>query len=270
MLNGNRESSILGQVAVIGKVTELRIMPSDGWPGKFVLHVLAVAGLLALAPVDIRALGKEPAPPETDRFARWEQAIRELEQHDNEHPTKSGGTVFVGSSSIRFWNLEKWFSGINPLPLNRGFGGSQIADSTYFADRIILKYNPRLIVFYAGDNDIAAGKSAKQVATDFANFCQVIHDTRPETRIAFIAIKPSPSRWKFARTQIDANAAIRAQCNADERLEYIDIWSPMIGESGDPREELFRKDMLHLNEEGYRLWTDLVRPLLEKGKETNK
>jgi lysophospholipase L1-like esterase len=170
--------------------------------------------------------------------------------------------VFVGSSSIRLWDLYKSFEGVEPVPLNRGFGGSQIADATHFADRLVLKHKPRLIVFYAGDNDIAVGKSAKKVAEDFSEFCKVIHDKLPQARILFISIKPSPSRWKLAEEAMAANEAIREQCESDELLEYVDVWAPMLGSDGQPRPKLFVKDMLHMNDAGYELWTQIVKPLL--------
>src|SRR5688572_17145545 len=99
------------------------------------------------------------------RIDKWEPAVQEFERPDADTLPKPGGVVFVGSSSIRFWKLNKWFA--TDALLNRGFGGSQIADSNYFIDRLVLKHKPRLIVFYAGDNDINAGLSAEKVAEDF-------------------------------------------------------------------------------------------------------
>ncbi len=192
--------------------------------------------------------------------SRWEPAIRKFEEQDRRMPPAKGGVLFVGSSSIRFWDLEKYFPELEPL--NRGFGGSQVADSVYFADRIVLPYEPRVIVMYAGDNDIAGGKSPCEVHKDFLTFIRIVHEKLPETRIVYVAIKPSIRRWKLVHKMRAANALILATCVEDERLEFVDIDTPMISEDGQPRPELFIQDGLHLSDAGYELWSGLVRPHL--------
>ena len=192
--------------------------------------------------------------------ARWEAAIKKFEEQDKANPPARDGALFVGSSSIRLWKLDESFPNLNAI--NRGFGGSEIADSTHFADRLILKHEPKLVVLYAGDNDIAKGKSAETVTDDYRKFVKVVHARLPESRIVFIAIKPSIKRWSLADKNAKANAAILKICKKDERLEYADIWKPMIGEDGKPRPELFAKDGLHLNSRGYELWTSIVKPLI--------
>ncbi|MEX2168583.1 MAG: SGNH/GDSL hydrolase family protein [Pirellulales bacterium] len=237
-------------------------MRTERAAGKNMLLASMFAVVCVLAWLDNPALGVEPSRAEADRFARWEAAMQEFEQQDVARPPSPGGIVFVGSSSIRLWNLNKWFHDLAPPPVNRGFGGSQIADATHFADRLVLEHKPRTVVFYSGDNDIAAGRSPEQVADDFAQFCEVVHRTLPETRVVFISIKPSPSRWKLAKEAQTANDRIRDLCKGNERLVYVDVWAAMLGEDGQPRAELFEKDMLHLNAVGYELWTKLVRPTL--------
>jgi lysophospholipase L1-like esterase len=195
---------------------------------------------------------------EDHNFARWEPEIKAFEQHDADSPPPTEGVLFVGSSSIRFWDLAKYFPE-HPL-INRGFGGSQIIDSIHFADRIILKHRPRTVIVYAGDNDIAAGKTPEMVAADFRLLVETIHSQLPQTKIVFIAIKPSISRWKMADSMKAANALISTYCDRDESLSYVDIWQPMLGEDGRPRRELFIKDGLHLSHAGYQLWTKRVLP----------
>jgi lysophospholipase L1-like esterase len=146
--------------------------------------------------------------------------------------------------------------------INRGFGGSQICDSTHFIEPLVLQHRPRVVVLYAGDNDIAAGKSADQVAYDFRAFVAAIQAALPETRIVFIAIKPSIARWKLAPAMLRANTLVAAECAKRPRLEFVDVWQPMLGPDGQPRQELFRADGLHLSPAGYILWTRLVRPHL--------
>eukprot|EP00913_Durusdinium_trenchii_P022838 g21442.t1 len=167
----------------------------------------------------------------------------------------------IPGSSIRLWNLDKSFPSLSAI--NRGFGGSQIVDSVHFADRIILKHRPRTVVLYAGDNDIAAGKSAKTVAADFAQFVKTIHAKLPKTRILFIAIKPSLKRWKLADRMNKANMLIAGQCRKDDRLTYINIFEPMLAKDGMPKKDLFRKDGLHLNDKGYALWASILKPHLK-------
>lgn len=191
---------------------------------------------------------------------RWEAAIQAFEMQDAAHPPKKGGVVFVGSSSIRKWDLAKSFPKLEAL--NRGFGGSEVADSLQFADRIILIYEPRVVVVYAGDNDVARGKRPQQVRDDFEKLVRKIHTALPETKIVFIAIKPSIARWKLVDTMRAANRLIHELAEADKRLVFVDVDKPMIGGDGKPRRELFARDGLHLSAAGYKLWAGLVEPHL--------
>lgn len=192
---------------------------------------------------------------------RWEPAIARFEAHDREHPPAPGGVMFLGSSSIRMWDLDKWFPELDAV--NRGFGGSQIEDSLFFAERIVMPHKPRAIVFYAGDNDIAAGKSPEKVFADYQTFVARIHKDLPETKIVYVAIKPSIRRWNLVGSMREANRMIEEFSSKEELLEYVDVDSPMIGDDGRPREELFLQDGLHLSDEGYRIWTELVMPHLK-------
>lgn len=195
-----------------------------------------------------------------ERPSRWEKAVVAFEKQDAAKPPTKGGIVFVGSSSIRLWKLERSFPGVGAL--NRGFGGSQIRDSVQLAPRLFLKHRPRLVVLYAGDNDLAARRTPAQVLEDFKAFVAVVHRELPTTRIAFVCIKPSIARWKLVEPIKQANALVEAFCKKDARLAYVDIFTPMLGDDGRPRKELFAKDGLHLSEKGYELWTARVKPLL--------
>ncbi|REJ74690.1 MAG: hypothetical protein DWQ34_14855 [Planctomycetota bacterium] len=195
-----------------------------------------------------------------DPFARWESAIAEFEQQDQTASPKPGGVLFVGSSSIRKWDLQASFPERDCV--NRGFGGSEIADSLHFAPRFILPHHPQAIVFYAGDNDLAREKSPERVHDDFVAFCKRIHDDLPDTRILFLGIKPSLSRWRLIESIRAANQLIADACAEDDRLEFIDVESVMLGDDGKPRPELFADDGLHLSEEGYAAWAELLKPHL--------
>ncbi len=192
---------------------------------------------------------------------RWETAIQAFEAEDRDSPPAADAVVFVGSSSIRFWrSLEEDFPSITPL--NRGFGGSRISDVRYFADRLILAYSPQLVVLYAGDNDIAAGRSAQEVFEDYRAIATLVRQSLPDSRLVFIAIKPSPSRWAQAETMHQANAMVAEHAARDDKIDFVDVFTPMIGADGLPKPELYLADQLHLTEDGYRLWRDVVGPYL--------
>lgn len=195
--------------------------------------------------------------------AQWEADIRTFEQADAVDPPEPGGILFVGSSSIRMWtSLEEDFEGLNVV--NRGFGGSQMSDLIRYMHRIVVPYEPRLIVLYEGDNDVAAGKSAEEVFADYRRFVALVRNRLPETRIAFIAIKPSPARWSLVEEVREANELIESYASDREHLDYIDVFGPMLGDDGMPMPGLFLDDGLHMNERGYAIWTSAVAPYVEE------
>lgn len=194
---------------------------------------------------------------------RWEKDIAKFRAADETQKPAEGQLVFVGSSSIKLWDLPKYFPGREEEMINRGFGGSKIEDSVYYADQIVIPLKPRTVVFYAGDNDIAGKYTPERVAADFQRFTTKIHDELPETKVVFIAIKPSISRWKIVDNVRAANRLIAKICAADERLVFIDVDEPMLGEDGTPDPKLFVKDGLHLSDAGYKLWVSLVSPHLD-------
>jgi lysophospholipase L1-like esterase len=193
------------------------------------------------------------------RQDKWAKEMTAFEEQDKKDPAL-GGIVFVGSSSIRLWDLEKSFPEM-PV-LNRGFGGSEIPDSVTHADLLVIRHKPRTVIFYAGDNDIANGRSPQQVFDDYKAFVTKVRAALPATRIAFIAIKPSIQRWASIDKIRAANALVRRFAETDDRLGYIDVDGPMLGWDEKPRKELFVADGLHMTPKGYEIWTALVRPFL--------
>ena len=212
---------------------------------------LLVGGAAEQAPSE----APSPCKPEV-----WQGAMAEFEKQDAQKPAPQDIVVFVGSSSIRMWDLAKWFPDMPTL--NRGFGGSQICDAAHFADVLVIKHKPRAVVFYSGDNDVAAGKTAEQVHADFCEFMKKLRADLPETPVVFISIKPSIARWKMRDTMREANRLIAGERRRDKHLEYVNVWPAMLGEDGQPRKDIFLEDGLHMNDAGYRLWVDLVSPLL--------
>lgn len=202
------------------------------------------------------------APADTTyKDGQWEDEIAAFEASDRQQMPPENAVLFVGSSSIRMWEtLQEDFASV-PV-INRGFGGSEIEDATHYADRIVTPYAPRMIVLYAGDNDVAAGNTAETVLADFQEFVEVVRDELPAVPIAFLAIKPSLARWSTADTMQTANAMVASYVDGREGLSFIDVWTPMLNDDGTPRHELFLEDGLHMNAEGYALWAELVRPYL--------
>lgn len=194
--------------------------------------------------------------------ARWNADIAAFQAADRAHPPAPGAVLFIGSSSIRLWtSLATDFPEVRTL--NRGFGGSEIADATYFADRIVAPYHPRAIVMYAGDNDIEAGHSPQQVRDDFAAFVRKARTADPGVPIAFIAIKPSMARQALLPKIRAANALVKAYAATEKDVAYLDVFTPMLGEDGQPQSKWFIQDGLHMNRSGYELWIGIVRPWVD-------
>jgi lysophospholipase L1-like esterase len=196
----------------------------------------------------------------------WAGEMRRFDKFDRRDGVPSDVILFTGSSSIRYWSTLT--TDMSPLPvLNRGFGGSQIDDVTYYADRAVLRYKPRAIVFYAGENDMAGilwsrKKTPEEVRDAFRAFCAKIFASAPDTPIYFISIKPPKRRiaeWPHMRA---ANRLIRDDCASDQRLHYIDITQSMSDLQGNPRGDLYSWDGIHMNAHGYAIWTSVVKTVL--------
>jgi acetyl esterase/lipase len=193
---------------------------------------------------------------------RWEKTIQEFEQWDSKNSFPLDAVLFVGSSSIRLWPTRVRFPEF-PV-INRGFGGSHISDVNYFANRIVLPYKPKVIVFYAGDNDIAGKKTPQRVFDDYRKFVNLVHKELAATRIIYTGIKPSLSRWSLWPQMNEANSMIKEFCDRDKRLFYFDSASPLLGSDGKPDGRFFLKDNLHLNSKGYDAWTRTLKPIVKE------
>ena len=192
---------------------------------------------------------------------KWETEIKKFEESDRQNPPPKHAVVFIGSSSIQSWkSLADDFPGTKVI--NRGFGGSELADSVFYVDRIVIPYRPKMVVLYAGDNDLANGRTPQEVLEDYKAFVERVHRKLPTTKIAYISIKPSPARAFLLQSMKDANRLIKTYANHDKRLIYIDVFTPMLGKDGSPRPELFGADRLHMNSEGYGLWKLVVAPYI--------
>lgn len=193
----------------------------------------------------------------------WAYQIRAYERADAQRQPPKGGILFVGSSSIRYWKTVQ--QDMAPLPvLNRGFGGAHIPHITHYAPRIITPYKPRIIVLYAGENDLASGVSLAQTTAALDTLLDHIHRTLPSTHIAYLSIKPSvlrSSRWPIMKT---FNQHIKTHLINRRYVTYVDITKGMLDTSGKAKPALFSWDRLHMNANGYRLWTTTLKPILTR------
>lgn len=232
-----------------------RTVLEPGWAGRGVVALVCAVAAMG-GPVAAQQGAAAQAAP-----AAWQKEMAGFEAEDAASAPVPGGIVFVGSSSIRLWDLRQSFPDLEPV--NRGFGGSEIADSVEHVDLLVLRHKPRTVIFYAGDNDLAAGKTPAVVAADYRAFVGKVRAALPQTRIAFIAIKPSLLRWAIVGKVREANALIRAYSESDDRLGFVDVDGPMLGWDEKPRKDLLQADGLHLTPKGYELWNTLVRPFLD-------
>lgn len=193
----------------------------------------------------------------------WESEIEAFEAEDAARPPEPGLILFTGSSSIRLWDtLEEDMAPLRVL--NRGFGGAHMSHVVHFADRVITPYTPRALVIYVGDNDIGAGKTPEAVVADFEALVAHVRANQPELPIYYITIKPSRLRWEQWPTMEETNARIARIAATDPKIGVLDISSPMLerGRGEAPPSELFWIDGLHLTQEGYAIWAEVVRTRL--------
>lgn len=224
----------------------------------FVFAIVAAGGFVAVgaetaaptAPAAAVAAKPDPDP------ARFTADIAAFEAWDRKNSPPKHAILFVGSSSIRLWQTAEGFPEL--AVINRGFGGSHASDVVHFIPQIVLKYEPRTIVFYAGDNDIADGKTPEQVAGDFEKFVEQVRKKLPETEFIYLPVKPSLARWKLWPKAQKVNALVKQSIADRGFVTYLDIATPMLGSDGKPRPEIFLNDGLHMNEVGYRIWNEVL------------
>ncbi len=194
-------------------------------------------------------------------FERWEKEIAAMEATEKTNAPPKNGVLFLGSSTIRLWkSLATDFPNV-PI-VNRGFGGSEIADSTHFAERLVFPYAPKQVIFRAGGNDLQVGKTPEAVLADFKAFVAKVHSRLPETEIVFMAWNNSPSRWSSAKRENALNDLIAAYAKTEPRVKHLDVADVLRDAKGEPRPELFVSDRLHFNADGYKLIAERVRPVL--------
>jgi lysophospholipase L1-like esterase len=245
-------------------MSPLKTLVCANAPHRRLTPLLALAALLAAAAPALRAqelsefMPTAEAPVASPAHVRWQSSLDAFASADQAQRPASGGVLFVGSSTIRLWpHLAQDFSA-QPVLLQRGFGGSTLADCSALTHELVTQYKPRQVLIYAGDNDLAEGRPPADLLASFARFVQRVRAELPGTRIDYIAIKPSPSRLTLLPKIREANALIASHAKTLKDVGYIDIFSPMLTAEGQPRPELFLTDRLHLNAAGYQLWQSVI------------
>jgi lysophospholipase L1-like esterase len=184
----------------------------------------------------------------------------EIEQF-GPRPDLEAPIVFTGSSSIRMWTgLEEAFP--EATVLNRGFGGSHFSDLIVYIDECVLQYQPKQVFIYEGDNDIDAGEEPKAIFKEAKQLVKLLQKQLPGVDIVLIAPKPSLARWKWADQYVDLNGRLEKWAGRKKGVRFVDVWSIMLTEEGNPMPDIFIEDDLHLNEKGYAIWTEAIRPFL--------
>jgi lysophospholipase L1-like esterase len=191
--------------------------------------------------------------------------IKAFRTADSTSMPPQNAILLVGSSSFTKWkDVQDYFPA--HIMLNRGFGGSSLRDVIYYANDVILKYKPKQILIYCGENDIAGSSSvtANTVLERFKTLYAIIRSKFKKVPIAFISMKPSPSREKYLATMQKGNALIKSFMEQQKRSSYIDVYSSMLDANGKILTHIFLSDKLHMNAEGYKIWQGVIAPYLVK------
>jgi len=189
--------------------------------------------------------------------------IETFKKADSLQMPLKNGILFVGSSSLRMWkDLETTYKTYNSI--NRGFGGSNLEQAIYYADDIIFPYQPKQIVIYSGENDIAEGTSPEITFDRFKILFKLIRKKLPEVFISYISVKPSVSREKWMPQMIYTNELIKSYLSAQAKTSFIDVYHPMLQPNGKPMNDIFLADNLHMNSKGYEIWKKVITPFLIK------
>ena len=199
---------------------------------------------------------KEYASP-----TKFEKTIQSFEAADSKSMPSKGAVVVTGSSSVRMWHsrIKKDLAPLTVIP--RGFGGSNMNDLLHFSDRIVLKYQPRAVVFYEGDNDTAQGIHPLQIKAKLLEFVAKLKKQNKDVRIYIITVKPSIKRLAIWDKALETNCMYESLCEEDDNMYYVDTASALL-KDGKPMNDIFIHDNLHLNKKGYDLWAEAVKKVI--------
>ncbi len=191
--------------------------------------------------------------------------IANFKKHDAASFPPANAILFVGSSSFRKWeDVATYFPAYTII--NRGFGGSTLPDVIRYEKEIIFPYQPKQIVIYCGENDVASSDSVSAQIV-FERFNKLYTDIRavmPDVPVLFVSLKPSPSRWQMRDRMMGANKRIKKYLNKKNNAAFVSVWNDMLGADGKPIPDIFESDNLHMNAKGYAIWQKLIEPYLVK------
>lgn len=228
--------------------------------------------LLPLALLLFPALPRADEAPRHPRPdpARFAKDIAKFDDAEKENPPARGGIVFTGSSSVRLWDVEKAFPGL-PV-LNRGFGGSVSNDLLVHAEKVVLRYEPKVLVVYTGSNDlhgrpappVLAGLTPEEALADYTKFLTIVHERLPQIRIIVSSVKVAPSRAAEMDSVKKLNSLLEAWCLDKPWIRWVDATSYLVGSDGQPIAGFYRPDRLHLNDAGYAKWNAIIGPVIRE------
>lgn len=193
---------------------------------------------------------------------RFKDQVNELVNKEYNFSNDKKLAVFTGSSSIRMWNdVQSYFPEYNVI--NNGFGGSHFSDLLYFYNEMIVKPSPDFVFIYEGDNDLASNKKPRKILKEAKELSKKIQRDLPETRVVFISPKPSISRIKLKNSYITFNKKLKKYCEKNGKLEFADVWYPMLDNNGNVFKDVFLEDGLHMNKKGYDIWGKVIAEFLQ-------
>lgn len=220
------------------------------------MRPIRICSTIILIVFIVPAFGQDPL-----RFQKEVDSIVAL----NQSVKTSNLIIFTGSSSIRMWhNLKTSFPDYNIV--NLGFGGSEMADLLYYVDKLIISFAPTQVFIYEGDNDISFGRTSEQILSTADSILSRVRRKLPETEVVFISPKPSIARWKLREQYEIFNKQLEAWAKRKKRVKYADVWSAMLDNQGNVRQDIFIEDGLHLNEKGYSIWTNVLAKYLSSNR----
>ena len=191
--------------------------------------------------------------------SRFADDVKKFENTANDYPTENR-IIFTGSSSIRLWvDFKSYFPEHNVI--NTGFGGSETSDLIHYKDLLISQFNPKQVFIYEGDNDVNSGKSGLEILADMNTLVTSLLEEGIEN-IVIIAPKPSVSRWALKEKYEKVNASLKAMADLSPKIQYADVWTPMLNPDGNVKTDIFIEDNLHMNKKGYDIWIKVIEPLL--------
>jgi len=200
---------------------------------------------------------------EAEWIKRYEDYIMTLVEKSDADTEKDIDVLFFGSSSIRLWkDLDEMMSPLKVV--NRGYGGASIRDIHYNYDRVLADYNPKAFVIFC-DNDICGNENDLTVGEVYDHYrllFQRLEKDYPGIPVFFLSWKYSELRAGLRDKQQLVNGVMKDFAAKSTQVTFVDVNSTLLKEDGDVNSELFESDNLHINRDGYLLWTSVLKPQL--------